>query len=156
LALGTERGEDLAAIVRAARVVAVVGMKDESRPHEPACAIPRMLLAVGIEVIPVNPTIPCALGRRSYARLADVPMPFDVVDVFRRSERIPGLVGEILALPPERRPAVVWLQSGIRHDAAAARLEAAGIRVVQDECLGVIAARHRPPTGAPDPGAPGD
>jgi len=141
--MGTERAEDLAAIVRAARVVAVVGMKDESRAHEPAFAIPRMLVAVGIEVIPVNPTIAGAMGRRAWPSLADVPIAFDLVDVFRRSERIPGLAGEILALPPERRPAVVWLQSGIRHDGAAARLAAAGIRVVQDECLGVLAARYR-------------
>jgi predicted CoA-binding protein len=141
--MGTERSEDLAAIVRAARVVAVVGMKDESRAHEPAFAIPRMLVESGLEVIPVNPTIAESMGRRSWARLADVPVAFDVVDVFRRSERIPALAEEILALPPGRRPEVVWLQSGIRHDGAAARLSAAGIRVVQDECLGVIAARHR-------------
>lgn len=141
--MGTERSGDLAAIVRAARVVAVVGMKDESRAHEPAFAIPRMLVESGLEVIPVNPTIAGSMGRRSWPRLAEVPVAFDVVDVFRRSERIPALAEEILALPKERRPEVVWLQSGIRHDGAAARLTAAGIRVVQDECLGVIAARHR-------------
>lgn len=147
-----EREEDLAAIVRAARVVAVVGMKDESRAGQPAFDIPRMLVERGLEVIPVNPTIRSALGRPARARLADVDTPFDVVDVFRRSERIPGLAEEILALPVARRPAVVWLQSGIRHDAAAARLEAAGIRVVQDACLGVLAARYRragPPPARP-------
>jgi predicted CoA-binding protein len=134
----------LEAIVRAARVVAVLGMKDESRPHEAAIRIPQMLVEHGMEVIPVNPTIATALGRPSYARLADVPVPFDLVDVFRRSDRIAGIAEEILALPADRRPAVVWLQSGIRHDAAAARLEAAGIAVVQDECLGVLAARWLP------------
>ena len=138
-----DREERLKAIVRAARVVAVLGMKDESRPFEPAIRIPQMLVEHGMEVIPVNPTIRAALGRPSYARLADVPVPFDVVDVFRRSDRIPGIAEEILALPEGRRPAVVWLQSGIRHDAAAARLEGAGITVVQDECLGVLAARYR-------------
>jgi hypothetical protein len=139
--MATDRGPDLAAIVRAARVVAVVGMKDESRRHEPAFAIPRMLVDAGLEVIPVNPTIGEAMGRRSWPRLADVPVAFDLVDVFRRSERIPDLAREILALPPERRPRVVWLQSGIRHDGAAALLAEAGMTVVQDECLGVIAAR---------------
>ena len=144
-----EREEDLAAIVRAARVVAVVGMKDDTRAGQAALEIPRMLVARGMAVIPVNPTIGSSLGRPSYARLADVPVAFDVVDVFRRSERIPALADEILALPVERRPAVVWLQSGIRHDEAAARLEAAGIRVVQDACLGVIAARYLPPAELP-------
>lgn len=139
-----EHEEALKAIVRAARVVAVVGMKDEARPLEPAIRIPRMLVEHGMEVIPVNPTIASALGRPSFARLADVPVPFDLVDVFRRSDRIPGLVEEILALPTSQRPAVVWLQSGIRHDTAAARLEAAGITVVQDQCLGVLAARWLP------------
>jgi predicted CoA-binding protein len=143
----TENEEARAAIGRAARVVAVVGMKDESRAGQAAIEIPRTLIERGLEVIPVNPTITAALGRPSYARLADVVESFDLVDVFRRSERIPGLAEEILALPAERRPAVVWLQSGIRHDEAAARLEAAGIRVVQDACLGVYAENYRPPGG---------
>ena len=139
-----EHEEGLKAIVRAARVVAVVGMKDESRPLEPAIRIPQMLVEHGMEVIPVNPTIASALGRRAWPTLADVDVPFDLVDVFRRSDRIAGIADEILALPAERRPRVVWLQSGIRHAAAAARLEAAGIAVVQDECLGVLAARWLP------------
>lgn len=128
-------------VARAARVVAVVGMKDESRPWEPAYAIPKMLVDVGIEVIPVNPTIGSAMGRKSFARLADVAVEFDLIDVFRRSDRIAALAEEILALP--RLPEVVWLQSGIRDDAAARRLAEAGIRVVQDACLGVIAAQVR-------------
>lgn len=133
----------LADVARAARVVAVVGMKDDSRPWEAAVAIPRMLVEVGIEVIPVNPTIVSSLGRPAFASLADVPIKFDVVDVFRRSDRIALLADEILALPKERKPAVVWLQSGIRHDDAALKLAKAGIRVVQDACLGVIASRVR-------------
>jgi len=133
----------IAAIARNARVVAVVGMKDETRSWEPAFAIPAMCVERGIEVIPVNPTIDQALGRKAYARLADVPERFDLIDVFRRPDRIPALVDEILALPVTRQPGVVWLQSGIRNDAAALRLAQAGIRVVQDACLGVIAARVR-------------
>jgi hypothetical protein len=135
--------EDLAAVVRVARVVAVLGMKDDSRPWEPAHSIPQVCVEAGMEVIPVNPTIESALGRRALATLADVPVAFDLVDVFRRSERIPGVADEILALPADRRPEVVWLQSGIRHDAAAQRLAEAGIRVVQDACLGVYAVRYR-------------
>jgi len=132
----------IADIARACRVVAVVGMKDESRPWEPAFAIPQMCAQRGIEVIPVNPTITQALGRPAYARLADVREEYDLINVFRRSKRIPALADEILALP--RKPDVVWLQTGIRNDAAALKLAEAGIRVVQDACLGVIVARVRP------------
>jgi predicted CoA-binding protein len=131
----------IAAIARACRVVAVVGMKDETRSWEPAYAIPQMMVDRGIGVIPVNPTIAQSMGRRAYARLADVPDAYDLIDVFRRPDRIPALADEILALP--RLPEVVWLQTGIRHDAAARRLSDAGIKVVQDACLGVIVARVR-------------
>ena len=137
---------EIEAIIGAMRVIAVLGMKDDSRAGEPALEIPRMLVDRGFEVIPVNPTIERALGRRAYASLADVDVPFDLIDVFRKAERLPGIAEDVLALPPERRPRVVWLQSGIRHDAAAARLREAGISVVQDACLGVLAARYVPPT----------
>jgi predicted CoA-binding protein len=135
--------EELARIVRQAQTVAVVGMKDDSRPYEPAFAIPRICHDLGMRILPVNPTIESALGVPSHGRLADVPVPFDLVNVFRRPDRIAELADEILALPVERRPAVVWLQSGIRDDASAARLEEAGMRVVQDACLGVYAQRYR-------------
>ena len=131
----------IAAIARACRVVAVVGMKDETRSWEPAYAIPRMMVDRGIEVIPVNPTIAQSMGRRAYPRLADVPDAYDLIDVFRRPDRIPALADEILALP--RLPEVVWLQTGIRNDAAARKLSDAGIDVVQDACLGVLVARVR-------------
>ncbi|MCL4837687.1 MAG: CoA-binding protein [Thermoanaerobaculia bacterium] len=130
------------------RTVAVVGMKGDDRPEESAVAIPAMLQERGYRVIPVNPKLASALGERAWPDLASVPDRFDHVDVFRRPDAIPGLAGEILALPPERRPEVVWLQSGIRHDEAAARLAAAGIAVVQDRCLGVYASRYAPRPGA--------
>ena len=137
-----ESEEDLAAIVRALRTVAVVGMKDEEQGDQPAFEIPRMLQAKGVRVIPVNPKLKRSLGAVAYPDLASVPERFEVVDVFRRTDAIPGLADEILALPAERRPKVVWLQTGIRHDVAADRLVAAGIDVVQDRCLGVYASRY--------------
>ena len=136
-----ESDAEIAQIARTFRVAAVVGMKDGSRSWEPAYAIPQMLVDRGIEVIPVNPTIEQSMGRKSYKTLADVPHQYDLIDVFRRPERIPALADEILALP--RKPRVVWLQTGIRHEAAARKLAEAGIRVVQDACLGVIVARVR-------------
>jgi hypothetical protein len=141
LIIATE--EDLAAITRAARVVAVVGMKDGSDPEAPAYRIPRMLQERGITIIPVNPKLTEALGERAYPDLAAVPVSFDLVDVFRRPSAVGPLADEILALPEGRRPAVVWMQTGIRNEEAAERLAAAGIRVVMDRCLGVYAARYR-------------
>ena len=136
-----ESTADIAEVARTCRVVAVVGMKDETRSWQPAYAIPKMLVDRGIEVIPVNPTIERTMGRQSYANLAEVPGEYDLIDVFRRIDVIPALADEILALP--RKPEVVWLQSGIRHDAAALKLAEAGIKVVQDACLGVIVAQVR-------------
>jgi predicted CoA-binding protein len=135
--------EALAAIVRAARRVAVIGMVDEARADRPAYTIPAMCRERGMEVVPVNPKIESSQGLRAYPDLASVPGAFDLVDVFRRSEDVGPHADEVLALPPDRRPRVFWMQSGIRNDAAAAKLAAAGIQVVMDRCLGVYAARYR-------------
>jgi predicted CoA-binding protein len=138
-----EREEDLARIVRDARTVAVVGMKDGTDADAPAFTIPKALKARGLRIIPVNPMIQQSLGLTAYKDLASVPEAFDLVDVFRRSEKVGELADEILALPPARRPRVVWLQTGIRNDVAAARLAEAGIQVVQDHCLKVYSERYR-------------
>jgi len=137
-----EREEDLAEIVRGMRTVAVVGIKGEDRPLEPAYTIPAMLAAQGREVIGINPTIASALGRPTLPGVESLAAAVDVLNVFRRAEAIPALADQLLALPAERRPRTVWLQSGIRHDAAAERLAQAGMRVVQDRCLGVYARRY--------------
>ncbi len=138
-----DKEEDLARIVRDARTVAVVGMKDGSDATAPAFAIPKALKARGLRVIPVNPTIESSLGMKAYPDLASVPEAFDVVDVFRRSDKLGELVDEILALPVQKRPRVVWMQTGIRNDVAAARLAEAGIQVVQDACMQVYSERYR-------------
>ena len=129
----------LAELVPTLNTIVVVGIKGEDQSDQAAYEIPAMMRTMGIKVLGVNPK----LGDQAYARLADVPERADCIDVFRRIDAIPGLVDEILALPPERRPGGVWLQSGIRHDEAAARLSAAGMWVVQDRCLGVYARRYR-------------
>ncbi len=148
-AAGARRGElvedegALTAIAHGMKSVAVVGIKDDRDPDAPAYEIPKLFADSGVRVIGVNPKVKAALGRPTLGSLAELREAPDVVDVFRRSDAIPELAEELLALPADRRPGVVWLQSGIRHDAAAARLVAAGYRVVQDRCLGVYSRRTR-------------
>lgn len=138
-----ETEEGLAEIVRSARLVAVVGAKDGSRSDAPAHTIPKWLQSLGIRILPVNPKFTTILGERVYPSVADLPERPDILDVFRRPEFIEPLADEVLALPPEKRPPVFWMQTGIRNEAAAMKLTAAGIRVVMDRCLGVYAERYR-------------
>ncbi|NHN58124.1 MULTISPECIES: CoA-binding protein [Halorussus] len=112
--------------------VAVVGCS--STPGKDAHEIPKYLLERGYEVIPVNPTADEIFGRTAYDSLADVEETVDVVDVFRPSDEVSGIVDEALARDDVK---VVWTQLGIADDEAAARAEDAGLRVVQDKCIKV-------------------
>ncbi|MFB6173973.1 MAG: CoA-binding protein [Halobacteriales archaeon] len=126
-----ETDDDLRGILRN-DTVAVVGCS--STPGKDAHEIPKYLLEHGYDVIPVNPFAEEILGREAYDSLSEVPDGVDIVDVFRPSEEVAGIVEEAL----EREDVdVIWLQLGIRDDAAADRAEAGGKRVVQDRCLKV-------------------
>ncbi|AKT36037.1 CoA-binding protein [Chondromyces crocatus] len=125
-----------------ARRVAVLGIKTEAQSDQPAFYVAEYLAQVGVEVIPVPvyyPEVKVILGRPVHRRVADVTGPIDIVDVFRRPADIDAHVDDLIAA----RPAVVWFQSGIRNEAAAARLVGAGIDVVQDSCLMVEHRRAR-------------
>lgn len=131
---------DLLATVRR---VAVLGIKPDSRSGEAAHYVPAALLEAGLEVVPVPvyfPEVTEILGLPVHRRLADVPGPIDLVDVFRRPADVPGHLPDLLA----KRPRAVWLQAGIRNDAAAEALAREGIQVVQDRCLMVEWRRLRP------------
>ncbi len=130
-------------IVKNAKTVAVYGMQDEVHMDRPAFQIPAMLKERGLKLYPVNPKIESSLGEKALASLKDLPLSVDILDVFRRSDAIPELTDEIIALPTEKRPKVVWLQTGITHPQAEAKLEQAGFKVVSDACLGVFASRVR-------------
>ena len=123
----------LTRIFREVRTIAVLGAKAEA--GEPAFYVPSYLKTRGYQIFPVNPTRAGEriLGETVAATLADLAGPVDAIEVFRRPEFLPGHATEILRLP--WKPAVVWFQLGIRHDAAAAELARAGIRVVQDRCM---------------------
>ena len=124
----------VAELVRAAKRVAVLGIKTEAQAGQPAFYVPKYLADAGVEVVPVPvyyPDVTQILGRRVYRKVADVPGEIDIVDVFRRSPDVAGHREDLLA----SKPRAVWLQSGIRNDAVAEELAKAGILVVQDRCL---------------------
>jgi len=128
-------------LVRSSRRVAVLGIKTEAQADQAAFYVAKYLDDHGVEVIPVPvyyPDVERILGKPVYRKVADVPGPVDIVDVFRRPSDVPGHVEDILA----KKPRAVWLQLGIRNDQAAEALARAGILVVQDRCLMVEWRRH--------------
>ncbi|NKF24681.1 CoA-binding protein [Solimonas marina] len=125
---------DINAILAQTRRIAVLGIKTEAQATQPAFYVPKYLVDSGYDVVPVPvyyPDVCTILGHAVYRRLADVPGTIDLVDVFRRPQDLPAHLDDILAA----RPKAVWLQLGIRDDAFATTLRAAGIAVVQDRCL---------------------
>jgi len=125
--------EELRALLREARTVAVVGLSPD--PTRPSHGVARYLQRAGYRIVPVNPGHTMILGERSYPTLAAAARDsaIDVVDVFRRSEYAGGVVDEAIPLQPK----LIWLQQGVVDEAAAARAAAAGIPCVMDRCLAV-------------------
>ncbi|MEQ1566798.1 MAG: CoA-binding protein [Myxococcota bacterium] len=118
-------------VLAEARTVAVLGAHAD--PDKPAYYVPAYLASHGYRILPVNPGRVGEVlhGAPVVSTLAELGPGVDVVDVFRRAEHLAGHLDDVLALAPR----AVWLQSGIRDDAFAARLRAAGIEVVQDRCM---------------------
>jgi len=123
------------AILRDVRVIAMVGASPNW--NRPSYFAMKYLQAKGYRVIPVNPAYESVLGERSYKSLADIPVKVDVVDCFRRSEEIPALADQAIAIGAK----VLWMQLGVRHAEARARAEAAGLQVVEDRCMKIEHAR---------------
>jgi predicted CoA-binding protein len=119
-------------ILNSVKTIAIVG--SSANDVRPSFFVLKYLLNKGFDVHPVNPSQAGKeiLGRKVYARLADVPVALDMVDIFRASDAVPDIVDEVLKLDP--LPKVVWMQLTVRHDEAAAKAEAAGIKVVMNRC----------------------
>lgn len=125
--------DDIQKLLERTRSIAVLGIKPEST-GAPAAYVPAYAQDAGYEIITVPvyyPELTEMSGRPVYRRLVDIPQSVDMVNVFRRSADIPPHVDDMIA----SRPSSVWLQLGIRNDAAAEQLARAGIDVVQDRCL---------------------
>lgn len=122
----------IAGILNSVKTIAMVGAS--ANDVRPSWFVLKYMLAKGFSVFPINPGHAGKeiLGRMTYARLADIPDPIDMVDIFRAPAAVPGIVDEVLKLDP--LPKVVWMQLGVRHDEAAAKAEAAGMKVVMNRC----------------------
>ena len=130
---------EIRALLERTRRIAVLGIKTADS-GQPAYYVPEYAQRAGYEIVPVPvyyPEVTEILGQKVYRRLADVPEPIDMVNVFRRPKDVPAHLDDILAA----RPKSVWMQSGIRNDEVAERLAREGIDVVQDACL-MVELRH--------------
>ena len=126
-----ENTEKIRALIQATKRIAVLGIKTEEQADQPSVYVPLYLKKAGFEIVPVPVYYPDAkeiLGEKVYRRLTDIPGEIDMIDVFSRSQDVTGHIDDILA----KKPNSVWLQSGIRNDAAAEIFAKAGIKVVQD------------------------
>jgi uncharacterized protein len=123
--------DELVQIYADTRVIAVVGASND--PSKPGRNIPTYLKSQGFRIIPVNPRGGEIIGEQAYASLRDIPEPVDVVEVFRPAEEAPDIARDAVAIGAK----VLWLQSGIASEEAAAIAEEAGLKVVMDRCMGV-------------------
>jgi uncharacterized protein len=124
--------EYIRGILKGVKTIAMVGASANS--VRPSYLVMQYLLGKDYDVIPVNPGLAGQMlkGQPVYAALKDIPRAIDMVDIFRNSEAAGPIVEEALTLDP--LPHVIWMQLSVRNDAAAARAEAAGIKVVMDRC----------------------
>ena len=122
-------------VLKQSKVVAVVGHSD--KPHRTSYRIADYLREAGYRVYRVNPTVDEIDGEKSYASLADIPEPIDIVNVFRRSEHLDGVVEEAIAVNAKS----VWAQLGVIDNHAAQRAAEADMPIVMDTCIKVAHAR---------------
>jgi uncharacterized protein len=126
--------EEIGEVLRNTQTIAVLGIKPETHSMQPAFYVPQYMQRTGHKIIPVPvyyPDITQIMGERVYRKMEDIPVPVDMVNVFRRSNDVPPHTEDILKLKPQS----VWLQLGIRHDKTAETLAKEGIKVIQDACL---------------------
>jgi uncharacterized protein len=124
------RDEDIAELLTNARTIAVVGASD--RPSRPSYGVMRFLQGQGYRVLPVNPQITGehVIGEYVWRDLSRIGLPIDIVDIFRRPEAAGDAVDQAILVGAK----AVWMQIGVINEAAAARAEAAGLKVVMDRC----------------------
>ena len=121
--------EQITELLKNARNIAVVGLS--SSPIRPSYGVSAYMQSQGYKIIPINPEINGALGEKAYPSLAEAPDNIDIVNIFRRPEFVPAVVDQAIKL----KPAAIWMQEGVSHEAAAEKARKAGIFVIQDRCI---------------------
>jgi uncharacterized protein len=116
-------------LLRGAKTIAVVGLS--SNRMRTSFGVARFLQRQGYRIIPVNPNETEILGERAYECLRDVPDHVDIINIFRRSEKVPDVIDDAL----QKRPRCIWMQEGVVNKAAAQKAESAGIPVVMNRCI---------------------
>lgn len=121
--------DEIRALLQRVKTIAVVGLS--ASPNRPSHGVARALQGFGYRIIPVNPTVTEVLGEKAWPSLRALPEPVDLVDVFRESSHVAGIVEDCIAL---NLPAL-WLQDGVIDATAARRARAAGLTMVMDRCI---------------------
>lgn len=116
-------------ILKTSKTIAVVGLS--SRRMRPSYGVAEYMQSAGYRILPVNPNETEVLGEKSYARLEDVPERVDIVDIFRRSEYVPGIVESAIRVGAR----AIWMQEGVFHAPAAERARQARLFVIEDSCI---------------------
>ena len=121
--------EERCALLKRVKTIAVVGLSPD--PTRPSHGVARAMQGFGYSIIPVHPDAREILGARVYPSLADIPVPVDLVDVFRRAEHIDEIVNDCIRL----KLISIWIQEDIVNEPAALRAQAGGMWVVMDRCI---------------------
>lgn len=121
--------EERCALLKRVKTIAVVGLSPN--PDRPSYGVSRAMQGFGYTIIPVHPKATEILGARVFPRLADIPDPVDLVNVFRRAEHIDAVVDDCLGLGLK----ILWIQEDIVNEPAALRAQAGGMTVVMNRCI---------------------
>ena len=117
------------ALLKRVRTIAVVGLSPN--PARPSYGVAKAMQGYGYTIIPVHPAVREVLGVKAYPRLADIPVPIDLVNVFRRAEHLDGVVDECLSLGLKN----IWIQEDIVNEPAALRARQGGLFVIMNRCI---------------------
>jgi uncharacterized protein len=126
---GVSDSDAITQILKSSKTIAVVGLSNKRM--RPSYGVAQYLQSAGYRIVPVNPNETEVFGEKCYARLQDVPVPVDIVDIFRRSEFVPEIVDAAI----EIGATCIWMQEGVIHLEAAERARRAGIFVVINLCI---------------------
>ena len=121
--------EDRCALLKRVKTIAVVGLSPN--PARPSYGVAKAMQGFGYTIVPVYPGAKTVLGAKAYPRLADIPGPVDLVNVFRRAEHLDAVVSECLGLEHK----LLWIQEGIVNEPAALRAQSGGMTVVMNRCI---------------------